>query len=290
MVFSLILSSYQWAGGDTGITVKSPTLFGWNFSAISFPRRYALVVLVVLLLVALIVTNMPRGITGRRLLAVRSNERAAAALGVNVMITKLYAFALAAALASVAGILLAFQSTIVIPDQFDILTSITVIAVTVVGGLGFIGGAIIGATLLPGGIGTQLLLPFNSAQPYLPLATGIFLLYVLQAGNGLHAQNAELVRLIARTVNGGVRRTSRPPVADTVVAPPGDSRAPESVMAPTEPSTTLVTSREQREGGLQIRELSVRFGTTLAVNEVTMDILPRRCTVSSAPTARARPR
>ena len=41
VVFSLILSSYQWAGGDTGITVKSPTLFGWNFSAISFPRRCA---------------------------------------------------------------------------------------------------------------------------------------------------------------------------------------------------------------------------------------------------------
>ncbi len=117
VAFSLVLSSYQWAGGDSGITVHEPTLFGWPFNAIEYPRRYAFVVLVALLVVSFVVTNLRRGTAGRRLLAVRSNERAAAALGVDVMTSKLYAFALAAALAGLAGILFAFQSPIIIPER-----------------------------------------------------------------------------------------------------------------------------------------------------------------------------
>jgi sulfate-transporting ATPase len=256
VVFSLILSSYEWAGGDSGITVKEPSLFGWPFNSIQYPRRYAFVVLVCLLIVIFIVTNVRRGIAGRRLLAVRSNERAAAALGVDVMTAKLYAFGLAAALAGVAGILLAFQSPIIIPSEFDVLTSITVVAVAVVGGLGFIGGALIGATLLPGGIGTQILLPYNSAQPYLPLVTGLFLLYVLRTGNGLFAQNRDLLFLVSRAIK---RR------ADESLTP---------AEALLDQSTERIRTRDRLEGGLQVRDLTVRFGSTLAVNGVSLEILP----------------
>ena len=232
--------------------------------------------LVVLIVVSLIVTNVRRGIAGRRLLAVRSNERAAAALGVNVMAAKLYAFALASALAGIGGILLAFHSPIIIPSQFDVLTSITVVAVTVVGGLGYIGGALIGATLLPGGIGTQLLLPFNGAQPYLPLITGLFLLYVLRAGNGLYAQNVELVRHLGRGANRGLRLVWRPKPRDHGAAPATEAGDTSSSTALSYgESVTRVKTRERLEGGLQVRDLSVRFGTTLAVNGVSLDIVPR---------------
>jgi hypothetical protein len=56
-----------------------------------------------------VVANVRRGRSGRRLIAVRTNERAAAALGIDVVVTKLYAFALASAIAALGGILLAFR-------------------------------------------------------------------------------------------------------------------------------------------------------------------------------------
>jgi sulfate-transporting ATPase len=275
VVFSLILSSYEWAGGDSGITVKEPSLFGWPFNSIQYPRRYAFVVLVCLLIVIFIVTNVRRGIAGRRLLAVRSNERAAAALGVDVMTAKLYAFGLAAALAGVAGILLAFQSPIIIPSEFDVLTSITVVAVAVVGGLGFIGGALIGATLLPGGIGTQILLPYNSAQPYLPLVTGLFLLYVLRTGNGLFAQNRDLLFLVSRAIKRrALKMTGRGRNVESIesIAAADESLTPAEALL--DQSTERIRTRDRLEGGLQVRDLTVRFGSTLAVNGVSLEILP----------------
>ena len=62
-------------------------------------------------LLGLVVANIRRGVVGRRLIAVRSNERAAASVGVSVLGAKLYSFAVAAAIASVGGTILAFRST-----------------------------------------------------------------------------------------------------------------------------------------------------------------------------------
>ena len=72
-----------------------------EIDAFSHPGRYGLVVLVVLTLLSLMVANLRRGRSGLRLLAVRSNERAAAALGVSVPGAKVYAFGLGAAIAGV---------------------------------------------------------------------------------------------------------------------------------------------------------------------------------------------
>ena len=97
------------------------------------------------------VANVRRGRSGRRLLAVRTNERAAAALGISVPGAKIYAFALSAGIAAVGGTLLAFRKdTIVYGTEFTNFTSITVVGWAFVGGIGFLIGPFIGATLAPG--------------------------------------------------------------------------------------------------------------------------------------------
>ncbi len=92
------------------------TLFGISIDPITHATRYgivAFVVLALLVLCALAVASIRRGVVGRRLIAVRTNERAAAALGISVFGVKLYAFGLAAAIAGVGGVVLTFRTTTV---------------------------------------------------------------------------------------------------------------------------------------------------------------------------------
>ncbi|GAA1037935.1 branched-chain amino acid ABC transporter permease/ATP-binding protein [Virgisporangium ochraceum] len=257
VLFSLVLSDFKFAGGDTGIPIEEPSILGWEFGAILHPYNYGLVTLAALTLSALAVANLRRGRVGRRLLAVRSNERAAAALGVNVYVGKLYAFALASALAALAGVLLAFQGVTVLPAQFDVLTSITVIGVAVVGGIGTIGGAMLAATLLPGGVGTQILHGADNLERFLPLISGLFLLYVLRSGrNGLYEMNAHLVRRIGKLLR-----------VPSVKARPPKARPPES--ATVEEQHDRPPSRT-----LRVSDLRVQFGGVVAVDDVSLDLVP----------------
>ncbi len=257
VVFSLVLSNYEYGGGDTGILVEPPSILGWEFGAIAYPYRYGLVALVALTLAAVAVANMRRGQAGRRLLAVRSNERAAAALGVNVFAAKLYAFGFASALAALAGVLLSFQSVNVIPAQFGIITSLLTIGVSVVGGVGTIGGAFIAATLLPGGIGTQLLHDADDLERYLPLVSGLFLLYVLRSGHdGLWEMNVDLVRKLGSPLRRVFVREGSVPQPETTPLPEG---RPEPVKGAT----------------LRVQDLRVTFGGVVAVDDLSLELIPR---------------
>ncbi|MCM3924164.1 ABC transporter, partial [Frankia sp. AiPs1] len=122
------------------------------------PRAYATLALIFLLLAGLAVSAVRRGRAGRRLIAVRTNERAAASLGISVFAAKIYAFALSAAIAGLGGVLLAFADRNISYDDGDFLpfTGILVVAYAVVGGVGYISGAGIGALLAPATLGQQL--------------------------------------------------------------------------------------------------------------------------------------
>ena len=156
-VQSLVLNNGDLTGGLYGVRIGRVDFFGWAFDGLTHPRRYAFVVLVGFVLTALVVANIRRGPTGRRLIAVRTNERAAAALGLNVRSVKLYAFGVAAAIAALGGIALTFDTdSIVYTTGFEPFTSISAVGWTVIGGLGFIFGSVIGANLAPGAWGTGL--------------------------------------------------------------------------------------------------------------------------------------
>ena len=92
---SVIFDDTSLTGGFNGIDVPSPRIFGYSLDGIIHPFRYAMLALLVLVLCVLGVAWLRRSRLGLRMLAVRDNERAAAAEGVNVMRIKLLAFAIA---------------------------------------------------------------------------------------------------------------------------------------------------------------------------------------------------
>ena len=152
IVEDVLLDNSSYVGGTSGLAAPSPSLFGYALDGFNHPSRYATMTLLAFTLVAVAVAKLRRGHIGRRLIAVRGNERAAVSLGIGLTATKLYAFMLAAGIASLGGILLAFQSPYVLFQGFDITTSITLLAFIVVGGVGYIGGAIAGSLLATGGL------------------------------------------------------------------------------------------------------------------------------------------
>ncbi|WP_052710756.1 branched-chain amino acid ABC transporter permease/ATP-binding protein [Pseudofrankia sp. DC12] len=212
VLYQLVLDNNDVNGGTAGLPVAAPTLFGWNIDPLAHPERYALVALGALVVVAVAVSNLRRGAVGRRLLAVRSNERAAAALGIGVYGAKLYAFTVAAAIAALGGVLLAYQQFVVLTPQFAVFTSLVVVGVTVAGGVGMIGGALVGSLLMPGGVTSQLLHGVPDINVYLPLAGGLFLLAGLRmAPDGLVELNRRtLARLRRRAGAAGVPAAAEP--------------------------------------------------------------------------------
>ena len=91
VLFSLVLNNSSYNGGVAGISIDPPTLFGWSINPLVYQGRYAMMCATALFLAGLAITNVRRGASGRKLLAVRSNERAATALGISVYRVKLYA-------------------------------------------------------------------------------------------------------------------------------------------------------------------------------------------------------
>ncbi len=157
-ISSLWFESPSLTGGFSGTNIPPPILFGVNLgisgkASGSYPRvAFGLLVLAVLVVVALGVANLRRSSTGRRLLAVRANERAAAAAGVNVMATKLLAFAASAFIAGLGGALLGYQQGNLSYPSFDVFVSLSFLAFAYLGGITTISGALIGGSLVAGGL------------------------------------------------------------------------------------------------------------------------------------------
>ncbi|MEX2269239.1 MAG: ATP-binding cassette domain-containing protein [Acidimicrobiia bacterium] len=147
-----VLGNADRTGGITGLDVGPPKLFGIDFDPFKHHERYALLAVGAFTLMAIIVSNLRRGRSGRRLVAVRTNERAAAALGINVFGAKLFAFGLGAGIAAVGGILIVLRRpTAVFIPGFSVFESIFVVVYAVLGGVGFIFGALVGGAFAPGG-------------------------------------------------------------------------------------------------------------------------------------------
>ncbi|MFG2039833.1 ATP-binding cassette domain-containing protein [Dactylosporangium sp. NPDC048998] len=139
--------------GGSYVTVPVPAVFGWQLDTFLHPSRYATFALVLVVLASLMVANLRRSQTGRRLLAMRSNERAAAAVGINVYGAKLYAFALSGSIAALGGILLVFrQTSLSYVAQFQPIQSINGVLYSVVGGVGYVLGPLTGSLGQPASI------------------------------------------------------------------------------------------------------------------------------------------
>ncbi len=141
--------------------VPRPRLFGLDLGFLAkgdenFRAAFGVVALVVLVGSILAVANLRRSPTGLRWLAVRSNERAAAAAGINVSSTKLNAFAVSSLFAGLGGALLAYELPALSPQQFLVVGALAVLALCYLGGIATLSGAVIAGVLASGGLLTQL--------------------------------------------------------------------------------------------------------------------------------------
>lgn len=141
--------------------VPRPRLLGIDLGflapgADNFRAAFGILAVVVLATAMLAVANLRRSVTGLRWLAVRSNERAAAAAGVSVAATKLGAFAVSSVLAGLGGALLAYELPALSPQQFMVVGALAVLALCFLGGIATLSGALIAGVLASGGILTHL--------------------------------------------------------------------------------------------------------------------------------------
>jgi sulfate-transporting ATPase len=264
---ALIFSSAALAGDQYGYTIESMNLFGWDFDPLLHGNRYAIVALVVFVLIALMVTNIRRNALGRRLIAVRGNERAAAALGIGVRWAKLYAFAVATLISSIGVSLLAFQESPVVFNngQIDPFQSVTVTIDAVLGGIGYVLGPVVGATLQPGSVSDRFFTGIfgTNLTFWFALAGGILVLYTLRdAPDGVVPRVAMQGRAAAARLRDrlrpAVRRSSATPSQPTVQPPvqPVACRPAAAVGPRRAPAVTL-------EG------VTVRFGGMTAVDKAS---------------------
>lgn len=126
------------------------SLFGVDLDGRTQPARYGVVVLVFLMVCVALIANLRRSVSGRRMLAVRADETAAAASGISVKKVKLQAFALSAFIAALAGGLMAYRAGRVSESSFNTFQSINFFAIAYIGGIATIGGALAGTFLAPG--------------------------------------------------------------------------------------------------------------------------------------------
>ena len=139
-------------GGFDGFPVPPTSVFGLNLGTSTGIYYVALCILVLCIWIA---ANILRSPTGRALVAIRDSEISAQSIGINLAVYKTISFSVSAAMTGLAGALFAHYVRYLAPDSFDILLSIQLVMMVIVGGLGSIQGAVFGALfvrLLPQGI------------------------------------------------------------------------------------------------------------------------------------------
>lgn len=165
-------------GGPNGLNIRPANVFGVTILSdkAAFP-----VVAVVTLLVLVLVVGLHGSTLGRTFRAVRESEIAASAIGIDVRRTKLLAFTISAFLAGTAGGLFTVFSTFIHPDSLGFQTTILVLTMIVVGGIGSVGGAVGGAIVF--GLVSELL---RQVPSYQEVIYGLILmLFMMYAPRGI---------------------------------------------------------------------------------------------------------
>ena len=132
-------------GGNSGMHLKPPTLFGVSLGS---GQGFYFLCLLIAVIATLAILNLLRSPTGRAFVAIRDSEISAQSMGIHLARYKTLSFALSAALAGIGGALYAHKLMFISPDQFNVLQSIDLLLMVVIGGLGSVHGAFLGAIFL----------------------------------------------------------------------------------------------------------------------------------------------
>ncbi|PSM38961.1 branched-chain amino acid ABC transporter permease/ATP-binding protein [Streptomyces dioscori] len=271
----------------SGSGLADPELFGLDLAAQRYSELarlpFTYTVLAVLVLCCLLVSRVLNGTTGRRFLAVRSNERAAAAVGVDVARTKLIAFALSSFIAGLGGALLAYSRGSVSIESFNYLAGISFLIFAFIGGITSVGGALLAGLIGPFGLWYVVLdglVPLGSAYDILGGLTMISTAIV--APEGAAGFYGKAVRNLLSRRTGPARDVAEvPPPADMPAADvpgadtpaadvPGADTPQAAVAAPDAPPVPLSAAEGISGPALEVERVSVRYGGVRAVQDVSM--------------------
>ena len=260
---ALVFTNDSLSGGLNGIALSSSgnfTILGVDFTSFFHPDRFAFLVLGFIFVLCLLVANLRRSASGRRMIAVRGNERAAAGLGVNVVTTKMWAFGLAAAITAVGGVLSTFESPTAVFTGTSILNNVYYVGYSVVGGVGSVLGALFGGTLDPDGIGSGLLNKLFGIGPVtVALLGGALLLFnIIAAPDGLATMTATQLSEIRERIVGLVFcRRERTERGHRAYLEQGAE-----------------TTGRVRSSTLKVSSVEVAFGPVTAVDRVELQVQP----------------
>ncbi len=162
-------------GGASGISlIPRPWFFGIKLKPVGAATFIYYIVVVLVILTIIVVRRIEDSRVGRALEAMKEDEIACEAMGIDIVRNKLITFALGAFFAGIAGVILAAQTTFINPDSFTLWESIMVLMAVVIGGTGSIPGVICGALLLK-------LLPeyFRALSQYRMLIYGVAMVIII---------------------------------------------------------------------------------------------------------------
>ncbi|OGW60494.1 MAG: hypothetical protein A2Y48_03250 [Nitrospirae bacterium RIFCSPLOW2_12_42_9] len=147
MIVHLILNNWDsLTHGPNGILgISSPSIGKFVFSE---PIHFYYLILVISILAIFIINRINNSRIGRAWIAIREDEIAASAMGINVTTMKILAITLGASWAGVAGVFFAGRYSFISPESFTFLETVIVLSMVVLGGMGSIPGVILGAALL----------------------------------------------------------------------------------------------------------------------------------------------
>lgn len=147
IVNHLVLEFDGLTNGSSGIFVNRPTIFGYAFDT---DAKFYYLTAGLGILTILACLNLRRSRIGRALIAIRDNDNAARVMGIDLRAYKLYAFVASSFIVGISGALYGIFLSFVTVDGFPFLLAIEALAILIVGGMGSIAGAILGAIFLVG--------------------------------------------------------------------------------------------------------------------------------------------
>jgi branched-chain amino acid transport system permease protein len=169
-IYQILLSSEVISGGRMGLTVKKlPALFG-----LTQQITFYYFILFLALVFTLISYNLISSYAGRAFIAIRDNDIAAEAMGVNLARYKLLSFAISSFYLGVQGALYALLIGYLEPNRFTFMESVTIFVAVIIGGLASVGGSIMGAVFV-------ILVPqvFSGMKELVPVIFGVSILIIL---------------------------------------------------------------------------------------------------------------
>ena len=148
MAEDLIVILEPITGGVAGMLAPDIQIFGLAFNRYGDPKELYWLILLITFAVIYIYRNLLRSPTGRAFAAVRDSEVSAKTMGINIARTKMLAFAISCSITGLGGALMGHFATVFTHETFNLIISITLLLMIVVGGLGTIHGAFFGAIVI----------------------------------------------------------------------------------------------------------------------------------------------